>query len=662
MYYNDTRIIPAPNISYNTETNYKNDVATGHKYKITLDGYIMASDFVGGVAEGMTYINNLFSSNGHTLQVDSHYLNGVSTSIFLANSILVRSIRFSESNNNWVKYSKYTVEMESSNVLVGEDLRQHVDRVKNGGLNTDAILNMGSHFMNNMESYTIQDWSEQFDIQTGDNQIQRTTVVEKRFEYNLPISQTPLSIVTTLGGEHFDISYTVQATGKQNIKKVNNQKRMLPAWEHAKRFVHTKLLQQMGGLFQTFLSMNGSVLTENIGANNGNGVFANFRDLHNLGVTNLPSFALYNEHVSFDVSESDGTFSATYNAIIKRDCPTDDVGGNYNNSYVLYCGDNVLHTVSKTVTKTYEANETPTIANQQTAITLNGTITGLVPGGILNPQSKIHINNLTTGSFLCYNTSATQYSAFGAGGGFDKSFYAGAVFDYIFDYSNFDLKPGFKDLLGVTAYALNVSPTASLKPSSMNVTRNVLNGTISYSATYDTKYNCDPNNFEIHVSTSQPIPVVAEFVVPNNNIKDINGVLCDNGKGYSVLQLLGTYTPKTIDVSIKANVGADFNKCCLGTSDNWNLFDYNFIQLESFIIPQGMNIPYISDSYALTKKTKSVTYPRGDMSFSLSYVCADFCEITDYFADKGIPHDNVRPQPPPDLDLTAPVLQSQGNN
>jgi hypothetical protein len=108
------------------------------------------------------------------------------------------------------------------------------------------------------------------------------------------------------------------------------------------------------------------------------------------------------------------------------------------------------------------------------------------------------------------------------------------------------------------------------------------------------------------------------------------------------MQLLGTYTPKTIDVSIKANVGSDFNKCCLGTSANWNLLDYNFIQLESFILPSGMNIPYVGENYALTKKTKSVSYPKGDMNFSLSYVCSDFCEIDDYFTSKNIPVNDAR--------------------
>lgn len=636
MYYNDNIIRPTPNISYNTEIAYKNDTVAGYIYKINLTGYIFAKDFVGGVAEGIAYINNVFSSNGYTLQIDSIYNDGSASPVFMANNILVRNLKFEESENNWVKYAKYSVELESMNTLVGEDLRQYVASVREGFLNPITISNLNSPFMADIGGYAIKDWSEQFDIQTGDNQIQRTTIVEKRFQYNQPIESTPISIVTTLGGEYFTISYTVQATGKQITSVDNNKnKRMLPAWEHAKRFVHTKLLQQMGGLFNSFLSMNNQVDISQMGANGQNGAFSSFKDLHANGITTLPSFGLYNEHISFDVSESNGVFSATYNAMIKRHCPFDDVGGSVNSDYAFPCYDNVLHVVSKSVTQAFEANEENSTVNRNTSITINGTITGLVPGGILNPGSRIHINNLKTGSFLCYNSNS-QYPQVGGAGGYDKSYYANFAFDHLFNYNNFDLIPKFKELLGVTPFALNVSPTASLLPSNMNITRDLINGNINYTATYDTKYNCDPNNFEINVSTTESVPLVAEFTVPNNNIKDVNDVLCDNGKGYSVMQLLGTFTPKTVDVTINASVASDFNKCCLGTSDNWNLLDYNMMQLESFVIPAGMNIPYIGENYALTKKSKTFSFPKGDTSFSLSYVCADFCEIDTYFKKNNI--------------------------
>jgi hypothetical protein len=180
---------------------------------------------------------------------------------------------------------------------------------------------------------------------------------------------------------------------------------------------------------------------------------------------------------------------------------------------------------------------------------------------------------------------------------------------------------------------LSVSPTSNLKPSNIVITRNFLQGVINYTATYNNTFNCDPNNLEIQLSVKEPTPLIAEFTIPNNNYKDQAGNVCDNGKGYNVIQLLGTKTAKTIDVTINGNVSLDFNRCCLGTNNNWNLFDYDFVRLESFALPKGATIPDITDDYILTKKTKSITYPEGKLSISLSYICSTVCEIDDYFKE-----------------------------
>ena len=632
MYYNNYAINPNPTISYNTEIIYKNDVAIAYKYNISLKGYIMANDYPGGISQGITYINNIFSSNHGLLQIDSYYQSGEFNTVLLANNILVKGLKFNETENNWSKYAEYTVELESMNLIVGVSVESYIEMMKAGVLNVGHLSNLVSPFMVDGTSYTLKDCSEQFTLQTGESQLNRTNVVEKRFEYGIPAENTPLSIVTTVGGEYFTISYSVNAIGKQMAANYGSGAQILPAWEHAKRWVHAKLRQQMGRLFNNYLSMNGNVPREFIGSNSGDGMFSAIKDLHSQGVAVFPSFGLYNEHVSFEVSESEGSFSATYNAIIKKHCPFESNQGSLS-PYTLYCNDNVNHTISKSVTQTYEANEQISLAIRNTQITINGTIEGLVPGGILDPKSRIHINNLPTGSFLCYNNK-NQYPELNRGGGFDKSYFANIAFDAIFDYNKYDLQDDFKDLIGVTAYALAVNPEATLLPSNMSITRNLLEGTVNYTATYETKFNCDVNNFEIKVSTNESIPLVAEFTIPNNNVKDLNGVLCDTGKGYSAIQLLGTWSPKTIDISISASVGNDFNKCCLGTSNNYNLMDYKFFTLESYIIPSGMNIPYIGPQYALTKKSKSVTYPEGDMSISLSYTCSDFCEIDTYFKEQ----------------------------
>ena len=296
MYYNNLKIQPIPTMSYSSEIYYQNDTASGMKYNITLNWYIMASDFPGGVTEGIVILNNIFSSNHKTLQIDSLYQNGSYTTVFLANNILVKSIRFQETDNNWSKFAKYTIELESMNVIVGADIAGNINAMNRGDLNTPVYDNMSSPFMQDMSNHTLREWNEQFSIQTGDQQISRTTVVEKVFQEGVDKAVTTISILTTLGGDQFTISYSISATGKQVFIDVdlNGAKETIPAWEHAKRFVHKKLLVQMGGLFNNFLSLNGAVPRELMGQQNPLGAFSAFQDFRSNGITALPSYGLYN--------------------------------------------------------------------------------------------------------------------------------------------------------------------------------------------------------------------------------------------------------------------------------------------------------------------------------------------------------------------------------
>lgn len=607
-------ISPCPNISYSTEPYYVGGVVAGVKYNINLNGMLVATDKgAASIFEQMRSLNELFKENHYVLTVcageavNKGGLNNLKI-VMVANNILVRNITFNEGKNNYTQTVPYSIELESMHITfdpITDDL--------NGMLDADMLANMDTPEMVPLKRYSIKDWEEQFNLNTGEDQTRRTTSVERICDYGLPgdCDTAAMGILTTLGGEYFTVSYSIKATGKQiAFNKGNN---VMPGWEHAKRFAQRKLEVQVGGFFQSFLGMNGDVDIDQKGGQGAAGAFSGFDNVR---------FGLYNEHYSFDVSESDQTFGITYNAMIKRKCPSQSLGlPLVSDYYTTYCDDDVLHTVTKNVQRSMEQNEYTQLDTQNTTITLSGSIKGLIEGiGV----SRFRIDTTRSGSFLTcgFNTlNRDRYSA------------ASIAFDRIFDYNNYDLKPDFKALFGVTPYHLRVSPTSRMLPANISVVRNHIEGTIDYTATYSTSVNCDPNNFEIQISTKHPNPVVAEMTVPNNNIRDVNDKLCDTGKGYNVIQLLGTKTPLTIDVSINASVANDFNKCCFGTNENYNMLDYDFFRLTSFVLPPGMVIPYISDSYALTKKTKSVKYPAGSMSFSLSYICGDFCSIENYFSD-----------------------------
>lgn len=619
VFYNGYLLEPNPNISYSMDLVYNNDIVSGYSYTVNLKGYCIADQ--GSVPSANNSVNelvkikNIFSSNGGYLEVIATDIFGNISPILYATNALVQKISFPENNNSWSRYIEYNIELKCSHLFIGLKASENIANIIYGNENSTTTNNLSSPFSISMSDHKIENFTESFDLETGENQVARTSIFDN---FN--------QITNSLGGEYFTIKYTVNATGKHEMKQLNFDKRTLPAWENAKRFVHSKLLQQMGSLFENFLNVNGKTTREFINSNIGPGTFGNFT---------TSDFFIYNEHFDFQVSESDGTFGVTYNAIIKRVCPI-------NTSNTIGCRDNVLHTFNKQINYDFNANEETNTFNRDIEITINGTITGLVPGGILLSGSRLNINNVTSGSFLVYNTSIDQFGL-GAGGGIDKNYSADLAMRDIFDYDNFDFYRDFKELVGVTPEALAVSPTATMRPSKVVVTRNPLNGTISYTATYNNKFNCDPNNFEIQLSTKEPNPVIAPFTIPNNNLsdnRDADGNVCLNSRGYDIIQLLGTQTPRTIDVTINGNVSLDFNRCCFGTSDNWNIFDYDFARLTDFAIPNGVNIPYISENYVLTKKSKSITYPKGSMNISLSYICADVCEIDDYFKDIPVNRQN----------------------
>ena len=80
------------------------------------------------------------------------------------------------------------------------------------------------------------------------------------------------------------------------------------------------------------------------------------------------NFQIYNETITCESSESEGSFSATYNAIIKR-----------KNSGTE---SSVLHTFSRT------ANTTDDGQNRNVSITVNGNIQGLIETGLIETPNR----------------------------------------------------------------------------------------------------------------------------------------------------------------------------------------------------------------------------------------------------------------------------------
>jgi|LakMenE01Jun11ns_1017448.scaffolds.fasta_scaffold9953275_1 hypothetical protein len=623
VYYNDVLIKAIENISYATNMDYKNDLVANYYYTVSLNGYIVSPQpaepeqnnyGIINMMSDVSSIKGIFSTNGAKLKVYAG-----EKLIFFAVDSKIKSINFAESPNNWSKYIPFDIEIDFNHLHMGEDLEETLsNEILNGADDPDLADRFHSPNILNIENHKIKDFSENFSMDINDNEIFNQINLINAFG----------QVSSKITNNYFSISYTLSATGKHDIYDVGENKTTLPAWEHAKRYVHRRLIYQIDSMFGSFLSIGGQGTLANIHANTGNGLL----DLTDpLG--GVPAFGIYNENLTFDVSESDGTFSVQYNAIVKRNCPVYE--------FNIGCSNNTLHTVTKQINRTFSANEETNLENQEITVSVNGEIKGLVPGRgsyTLAPFVIANPDGPYKGTFLLKQNTL-----------YDKNDYAQQLLTGnsvagvvgIFDPISYDLTEQYKLALGITPDLLAVNPNTILRPSKMTLTRNYLEGTINYNAEYNNKYNCSTSHYEVQLSVEMPTPVIAEFVIPNNNVELLNDTVC--ASGYSVIQKLGTQTAKKISVSINGNLGFDLGKCCLGSQrleagscdESLDLLDLNYFSTQDFIIPSGVVIPIIGNeitgnNYVLVNKQKSTTFPKGDFSITLDYICADVCEV-DYF-------------------------------
>ena len=629
VYYDGKLVNTITNISYRNNMQYSNDTVVGYNYTVTLQGICALPETdqssSNDLAIEMKAIKEIFSSNGSRLIVQ----NG-SNVVLYALSSKVSSLNFNPSSDQWVKTIPFNVVIDFEHLHLGDNLQNTLNQNDIAGYDEFGLAaGFDSPYMVNLENYKIKEFEESFNMDISDEATQTLTLAMPTYgnDYSTiaGISQNYLT------NTYFTITYTLSATGKHSVRydntfDTNTNKMTLPAWEHAKRWVHTRLSEQISSMFFSFMSPSVGTLNNNHSKVLADGIFYMQDPLGG-----APSFGLFNENYVIDVSESDGTYSVQYSAIVKQKCPL--------NEYHLGCSNNTIHEIKKSISKTFVANEETNLENQEIVVTIDGNIRGLVPSIAGSEVSPFFIDNPNDGNYR--GTFLVRQNTI-----FDKNDYAdqllvgNAAFGIapIFDPFYYDFTEPFKLALGLTPEIFGVNPNVILRPNRMNLTRNFLEGTITYSAEYNNKYNCLESHFDTSISVEMPVPVIAEFTIPNNNVENTNDEVC--WSGYNVIQQLGTVTAKKITVNINGNPGFDFGKCCIGTYDpiygcqgNLDIYELSYFSLGDFIIPSGVNIPIIGDNYVLTNKQKTTNFPKGDFNITLEYICADVCEI-EYFDDK----------------------------
>lgn len=569
-----TQIIPTPQITLATEITYasdNNNVIVGHKHIITLNGNATAfrktseSDpgealILQKVVDNISRLRSLLSQMGLTL-----YLKENSTDILTAIGGKLISFEVTESENNWRTFANYTAVLEFQSVSYdsSDDYSCAVTILDTS--TTSAAVDTSK--------YKIASYNENYDISIAEDYYNRIRTIDSSKDINIE-------------NIFFNFNYTLDATGKHFFV----DDKLIPAWEQAKNFVQDKLKSKINILFDNL----------GITANNACGATDLLTDIQDTPATEGllkdldTKYKIYNEELVCNASESAGTFEVQYKCIVKRSIDSDHTYGHS------------IHTFNKNITYNKENNFV-------TNISINGNIQGLIEGGLV-------INNL--GSFNLPNNG--NFIIAGPTGNIK---YANALntLSLITNLELTDLEDTFKDNLNVTYSGLGIESgtltdcLTSLpdfpKASNFNLTHNPFDGTINYSAEYNSSLVCGEEYNAISISVNNPIVIYATF--------DIPGASGTSNVG-TVLQNIGTTTSKNINISIQG-VSESLKQCGIQASGIENLLSSSCagfglpVQIQSKLPDESM--------FVLTTKNKTTNLLDGSYTINLGYICNSGCII-----------------------------------
>jgi hypothetical protein len=589
------RLIPAPNISISIEYNYSNDSIIGYTYIFNITGSATALDLrninyggsytepthynLGAVVDHIHKLRSILSQNGQILYV----VDGATDSIFLqARGGILRSFSIDESNNNWTQFASYSASIEFSSV----DFMSSTESCTSVFLDPLSFPS-GKAGIVDINDFKIKSFDDSWSFDFGETE-----------PYNR-IKNIDSGSNLNINNATFNIQYTINAVGKHAHVYPGGSSLVVPAWEQAKNFAQYRLHSQVTNLINNVLKNPYTVCASSDGLDDVNVPGSNGL-LSSLGDS---SYKIFNEEITCETSESDGSFSATYNATVRS------LRGNSSWSHPAS-----THTIEKSI-QTINTN-----GSKIKTISLNGTIQGLIEGGLIRINKVLQLPS--SGSItLLSNISDNKYTN------------AKIVLDKIYSDLDYDggqgscgkrdLKPNFKNILGITTQNLadKELPESACEdteeggcvmtdpphPSSFNLTHDYINGTITYSIEYSSKDGVCSNSTglkfnQITIQTNKPNKVIATFNIPNS-------YECPT------IQELGTYTSKTVSVTIS---GTDSS--CVGKPkdiDFGSLILCGTCDSEEYL---PVKVP-LEGSFILTQKQYTKNPVDGSFTINLGYIC-----------------------------------------
>ena len=582
---NDSKIIPAPNMSIGITYDYANDTIIGYTYNITLNGTITSLDLrnlaygdeydpteynhrnIGSLADSIDKLRFLLAQNGNVLHITDA---ATGTTFFKAKGGILRSFNVGESNNNWTASASFTATIDFNAIDINdvEDCYSSFLDITGFPTNDKGIVEINAYKLRSFSD----SWSFSFEDET--------------YDVN---GQNEAGGYINLDNSHFKLSYQANATGKSYYVYSDDDtsaSTLIPAWEQAKNFVQYRLYHQVtsliDGVLKTYTSGCGSedgLNDINIPGNTTSGL------LSSLGDSN---YSIFNEEISCDSSESQGTFSANYSCIVRR-----STGGPYSPV-------NCFHTVQKSTT---DNNST---GNTVRNINVTGKITGLMEGGIVRSNKPIELP--AQGKLFIYNNMNGQEKINKALDLLNSIYFSDNNTRDFYDHFKRALNINFDGLQG-----LSNDPNST----SFNLTYNYLEGTIDYSVEYSSRNNCSTSYSLITVDIEDRTKVFVILDIPGSN-------------SCGVVQPLGTYTLKKVNVTIEG-----YNSDIAIAPGQLNFDDLVRCANSCGETPDlPINIP----GGTITDQTYTLDPFTGKYTINVSYMCpADNCICVDNGAEVCIP-------------------------
>lgn len=576
-------LVPSPNINLTIETFYANESIIGYTYNVTLTGYAAAKqtrndshiDSFGYVIGSIAKIQNIFDNvgNGGKLVVTQ----GESEAIIFKGG-KIKNINFSPSNNQWVRYSEYTIEIEFNDVKLfgcnystdkGCSSTLFDGQNSIGGLSS-VHAQLVDHGANSPIGYKIKSFNDKWNIDLQD----------EIYEYALINNDSNLE----LNNKRYNIQYTISAVGQHYWDDSGN---LFPAWKQAKAFCQDRLVKQINALYNNMSMHYSGPETEFCGSNH------DVTEIHSSGTPSIHNtigeYNIFDEKITFGPSESDGGFEISYSSILKRDVNSD------------LSHSDAIHTMNISKGGTKEFGKP-----QSKSITLSGNIQGLLrdteQGSIIWPNAEGFTIPESAGSMTFLPPKYDSKHKWGKA--------QELLAKFLDESTGKILSTGLAGLLEdhLTLECSQVFPGQScdsgeldltnLLPNTFSVTHNYAQGSIDYSVEFSPESRSRCN---ITISTEEPVPITAEFTIP--------------GKGI-YYQPLGGCTPKKWTINAEGVTGCP--QACGGSgSGTIGICSEPIIGCEDYMPDDS------AGTYLLVSKQKSYNPRDGSFSYNATYVCTN---------------------------------------